>query len=100
MLILVQVQENGSTTMLIVNNGTLPCCLKKNTEVAQEVEAELLHKLNWKQELSSEQNVYTEQSGIEMDSDLPIARLFNESLLPDDNVISTERIKWRQQKLN
>ena len=97
---LVEVQENGSATMLIVNNGTLPCFLKKNTEVAQAVEAELLHKLNGKQELSSEQNVDTEQSGVEMDSDLPIARFFNVSLLPDDNVISTERIKWRQQKLN
>ena len=97
---LVEVQENGSITMLIVNNGSLPCCLKKNTEVAQAVEAELLRILNGKQELSSEQSVDTEQSGEEMDSDLPIARLFNVCLLPDDNVISTERIKWRQQKLN
>ena len=81
-----ELPENGSTTMLIVNNGTLPCCLKNNTEVAQTVEAELLHKLNGKQELSSEQNIDTEQSGEEMDSDPPIARLFNVSLLPDDNV--------------
>ena len=95
---LVEVQENGSTTMLIVNNGTLPCYLKKNTEVAQAVEAELLHKLNGKQEPSSEQNIDTEQSGEEMDSDLP--RLFNVSLLPNDTVILSERIKWRQQKLN
>ena len=53
---LVEVQENGSTTMLIVNNGTLPYCFKKNTEVAQTVEAELLHKLNGKQELSSDRH--------------------------------------------
>ena len=88
---LVEVQENGSTTMLIVNNSTLPCHLKKNTEVAQAVEAELLHKLNGKQELTSEQNVVTEQTREEMDPDLP--RLFNVSLLPDDSVNSCEKIK-------
>ena len=95
---LVEVQENGSTTMLIVNNSTLPCHLKKNTEVAQAVEAELLHKLNGNQELTSEQNVVTEQMGEEMDPDLP--RLFNVSLLPGDSVNSCEKIKWRQQKLS
>ena len=95
---LVEVQENGSTTMLIVNNSTLPCHLKKNTEVAQAVEAELLHKLNGKQELISEQNVVTEQTREEMDPDLP--RLFNVSLLPDDSVNSCEKIKWRQHKLS
>ena len=57
---LVEVQENGSTTMLIVKNGTLPSHLKKNIEVAPAVEAELLYKLDGKQELSSEQNVATE----------------------------------------
>ena len=83
---LVEVQENGSTTMLIVNNSTLPCNLKKNTDVTQTVEAafNLLHELNGKQELSFEQNVATEQTREEMDSDLP--RLFNVSLLPDDSV--------------
>ena len=68
---LVEVQEDGSTTMLIIKNGTLlPCYLKKNTEVAQAAETELLHKLNGKQKLSSEQNIDTEQSGEEMDPDL------------------------------
>ena len=60
---LVEVQENGSTAMLIVNNSTLPCHLKKNKELAQAVEAELMHELNGKRELNSEQNVVTEQMG-------------------------------------
>ena len=43
---LVEVGENGSTTMLIVNHGKSPCHLKKNTELAQAVGAELLDKAN------------------------------------------------------
>ena len=82
---LVDVGENGSTTMLIVNSGKSPCHLKKNTELAQAVEAELLDKADVQQELSSiKQNVDTEQQEIEMDPDL--LRLLNVSLLPDDSV--------------
>ena len=95
---LVEVGENGSTTMLIVNSGKLPCHLKKNTELAQAVEAELLDKADVQQELSSiKQNVDTKQQEIEMGYDL--LRLSNVSLLPDDSVDSNERIKWRQQQL-
>ena len=95
---LVEVGENGSTTMLIVNSDKSPCHLKKNTELAQAVEAELLDKADVQQELSSiKQNVDTEQQEIEMDPDL--FRLLNVSLSPDDSVDSNERIKWRQQQL-
>ena len=95
---LVEVGENGSITMLIVNSGKLPCHLKKNTELAQAVEAELLDKADVQQELSSiKQNVDTKQQEIEMGYDL--LRLSNVSLLPDDSVDSNERIKWRQQQL-
>ena len=63
---LVEVGENGSTTMLIVNSGKLPCHLKKNTELAQAVEAELLDKADVQQELSSiKQNIDTKQQEID-----------------------------------
>ena len=95
---LVEVGENGSTTMLIDNGGKLPCHLKKNAELAQAVEAELLDKADVQQELSSiKQNVHTKQQEIEMGYDL--LRLSNVSLLPDDSVESNERIKWRIQQL-
>ena len=95
---LVEVGENGSTTMLIVNSGKLPCHLKKNTELAQAVEAELLDKADVQQELGSiKQNVDTKQQVIDMGYDL--LRLSNVSLLPDDSVDSNEQIKWRQQQL-
>ena len=89
-----EVGENGSTTMLIVNHGKSPCHLKKNTELAQAVGAELLDKANMEQELSTiKQNVHTEQQETEMDPN-PL-RLLNVGLLPDKNVDSNERIMWR-----
>ena len=95
---LVEVGENGSTTMLIVNHGKSTCHLKKNTELAQAVGAELLDKANMEQELSTiKQNVHTEQQETEMDPN-PL-RLLNVGLLPDNNVDSNERIMWRQQQL-
>lgn len=124
---LVEVNENGSATLLITNNGKSLCHLKSGIELAHasEVDLELSIpnqkcKLAARVDSTSTKEVATTQ--IQLPSELDTSseempplqvnsiseqemlpadqyKLWMVSSLPSDTVSSNERIQWRQQQL-
>ena len=119
---LVEVNNDGLTTLLIINNGKSPCQLKSGLELAQacEVELELLNGTSLAQtdaELSGSSETQSSTEHERLQNMLPVEvectsepqtsnvqpseqlMVWTVNLLSNGNVGSNEHIQWRQQQL-
>ena len=102
---IVEVNKDGLATLLITNNGKLPCQLQSGVELAQvcEVDVEMLGDTNQTQETMSCAELPEVSSLSEYDetSEQPFEhfRLRAVSSASSGHVCSNEHIEWRQQQL-
>ena len=121
---LVRVNEDGLTTLLIINNGKSSCQLKSGVKLAQAHEAniELISNVNQMQEVTPSlreitaemqspsmlEEISEQVSPLHVDSNIRQEvpqvqseqfKLWTVSSLPNDNIYSNECREWRQQQL-
>ena len=102
---IVEVNKDGLATLLITNNGKLPCQLQSGVKLAQacEVDVEMLSDTNQTQETMSCAEFPEVSSLSEYDeiSEQPFEHftVCAVSSASSAHVCSNERVKWRQQQL-
>ena len=102
---IVEVNKDGLATLLITNNGKMPCQLQSGVELAQacEVDVEMLGDTNQMQETMSCAELPEVSSLSEYDetSEQPFEhfRVCAVSSASSGRVCSNEHVEWRQQQL-